>query len=209
MIRVLESEGSRNSISWKSVVPATVYFICEVEKWKETPELTSKVKREVLESAVERTESDSFLYAEHDLDNHGTVEFDVKSMSPVTFEDNDKFAYKEVVMDIIYEGQIEYDFDASLYPDKLKGMLDREMEDVGRGIWIWFHDQYGFRPEDDYPEYYAPYIEDSYCTVTNGTDYAPSGWGEWFKYPPNMGEITINGKPEEKFFRDLEDSAYA
>lgn len=205
MIRLLESSESGRSLTWQSVVPATVYFACLDVEWKQSADLTEELKQDLMTQAVEWVEDDSFLYAEFSLENGESVEFKVKSISPVEFENDNKSAFKEVVMDIVYKGRIDFDFDMADAPGEVEEALKSQMDDLERAVWPFFHDQYGFNPANDEPETYSPYMKSAYCTVTNGTSYSNGGWGEWFKYSPDQGEVLVNGKDEYDFFRDLKD----
>ena len=204
MIKLLESMGSGRSLVWKSVVPATVYFTCADAEWKAEANLTDEIKQKLLSEAVEWVEEDSFLYIAPETENGTSVEFNVKNIYSIEFENDNTFASKEVIMDIVYKGRIDLNFDMADDPEQVKEALKAQMEDLGDAVWPWFHDQNGFNPAKDDPETFAPYMKSAYCAVTNGTSYSKGGWGEWFSYAPDQGDILVNGKEEYDFFRDLE-----
>lgn len=195
MIRMLESEQhGKRSLTWESSVPATVYLNCEDVVWKESASLTDQEKREILTDIIESELHIEFEDFDADFRNRGVdVTFDFKKVAPVKFNEGITRASQEVRMDIIYKGRLDFDFDIEDDPEQAEKALDAQMKRVSDEIWIIFHDQFGFDPVEQYPEEYGKFLKSAYCCVCNGTDYAPHGWGEKFKYPPQRGDLRVYG----------------
>lgn len=196
-------------VTWKSVVPFKVWFTFSAN-WKEGIEITDKEKKVILAAGVQECENSSFLWVPcaedlEDTNKGWRVEFKgIKVRKRVNYGESSSsgkpltFASREVTGKIVYSGEFytDYydvmdDFDVNTVQDRVREAAEQASE----YIYGWLdEDNTGLRIDKengfkDLPGLDKIDNEGGWIAITGGTEYAHSGWGSWFAFPAENGEL--------------------
>ena len=196
-------------VTWKSVVPFKVWFTFSAN-WKEGIEITDKEKKAILAAGVQECENLSFLWmpSAEDLEDSAEgwrVEFKgLKVRKRVSYGESSSsgkpltFASREVTGKIVYSGEFytdSYDVMDSYDINEVQDRVREAAEQASKCAYRWLdEDNTGLRIDEengfeDFPGLDKIDNEGGWIAVTGGTEYAHSGWGSWFAFPAEIGEL--------------------
>lgn len=189
-------------VTWKSTVPFKVWLTFGTD-WKEGVSLSNKEKKEILKAGVQECENWSFLWVPcaEDLEDVGEgwrVEFKgLKVKKRPEYNDELTFASREVTGKIVYSGEY-YLTEYNRRDDKqeIQKRVMEAAENASRCAYNWLGEQHtGFRLEKENGFEDFPGIdkldekEGGWVAITGGTNYGNCGWGEWFNFPAENGNL--------------------